>query len=53
MAWQEGSEKTPKEKRSFVPVWAKGGTGQEMDLEDLTPPKVVQHHIQVRAETLL
>lgn len=25
MAWDEGSEKvTPKEKRSFVPVWAKG-----------------------------
>lgn len=28
------------------------GTGQEMDLEDLTPPKVVQHHIQVQPKTL-
>ncbi|CAK9040245.1 unnamed protein product, partial [Durusdinium trenchii] len=48
MAWHAGNEskemkETPKEtpkQKSFVPVWGTP-TG-----EDLTPPKVVQHHIQ-------
>jgi len=50
-AWQEdpGLDMTPdlketpkdKPKRGFIPVW-----GSQAGLESLTPPKILQHHIQ-------